>query len=111
MQSKYLIFLLHGVLFRDADNLFQENVKFEHNWRSGELKNYIFYYSNLWNGWGTHSLPERKRGTSVPDPNPDPRVFLASRIRIHYSEVWIRIRLWIRILLSSCKNNKKNLES
>jgi hypothetical protein len=42
---------------------------------------------------------------SVPDPDsnpdpPDPRVFLASRIRI-----------WIRILLSSCKNNKKNLES
>jgi hypothetical protein len=40
--------------------------------------------------------------------------FLASRIRIHASEVWIRIRirLWIRIrILSSCKNNKKNLES
>jgi hypothetical protein len=41
--------------------------------------------------------------------------FLASRIRIriHYSEEWIRIWLWIwiRILLSSCKNNKKNLES
>jgi hypothetical protein len=33
-------------------------------------------------------------------------------IRIHYSEVWIRIRLWIRIriLLSSCKNSKKNLD-
>ncbi len=39
--------------------------------------------------------------------------FLAIRIRIHSSEAWIRIRLWIRIrvLLSSCKNNKKNLES
>jgi hypothetical protein len=36
--------------------------------------------------------------------------FLTSRIRIHWSDVWIRIRLWIRILLSSCKNNKKNLE-
>ncbi len=39
--------------------------------------------------------------------------FWASRIRIHYSEVWIRIRilLWIRILilLSSCKNSKKTL--
>ncbi len=35
------------------------------------------------------------------------------RIRIHQSEVWIRIRLWvrIRILLSSCKNSKKNLDS
>ncbi len=29
------------------------------------------------------------------------------RIRIHQSEVWIRIR----ILLSSCKNSKKNLDS
>jgi hypothetical protein len=27
------------------------------------------------------------------------------------SQVWIRIRLWIRILLSSCKNSKKNLDS
>ncbi len=49
-----------------------------------------------------------------PDP-PDAHVFWASRIRIriHYSEVWIRIRiqLWIRILLSSCKNSKKNLDS
>jgi hypothetical protein len=38
--------------------------------------------------------------SSVPDPNsdPDPRVFLVSRIRI-------------RTLLSGCKNNKKNLES
>ncbi len=35
------------------------------------------------------------------------------RIRIHWSEVWIRIRilLWIRILLSSCKNSKKNIDS
>ncbi len=49
---------------------------------------------------------------SVPDPDPpDPRVFLTIRIRIHQSDVWIRIRFWIRILLSSCKNNKKNLES
>ncbi len=39
--------------------------------------------------------------------------FWASRIwiRIHQSEVWIRIRLWIRILLSLCKNSKKNLDS
>jgi hypothetical protein len=39
--------------------------------------------------------------------------FWASRIRIHFSEVWIRIRilLWIRILLSLCKNSKKNLDS
>ena len=40
--------------------------------------------------------------------------FWASRIRIRLSEVWIRI--WIRllrllILLSSCKNTKKNLDS
>ncbi len=33
--------------------------------------------------------------------------FWASRIRIHWSDVWIRIR----ILLSSCKNSKKNLDS
>ena len=33
--------------------------------------------------------------------------FWASRIRIHLSEVWIRIR----ILLSSCKNSKKKLDS
>ena len=32
--------------------------------------------------------------------------FWASRIRIHQSEVWIRIR----ILLSSCKSSKKNLD-
>jgi hypothetical protein len=40
-------------------------------------------------------------------------MFWASRI--HWSEVWIRIRilLWIRIriLLSSCKKCKKNLDS
>ncbi len=41
--------------------------------------------------------------------------FWASRIRIHLSEVWIRvwirirIRLRIRIFLSSCKNSKKTL--
>jgi hypothetical protein len=35
--------------------------------------------------------------------------FWASRIRILSSEVWIRIR--IGILLSSCKNSKKNLDS
>jgi hypothetical protein len=29
-------------------------------------------------------------GVSVPDPNP---CFLASRIRIHWSEVWIRIQI------------------
>ncbi len=39
--------------------------------------------------------------------------FWASWIRIPYSEVWIRIRilLWIRILLSLCKNSEKNLDS
>jgi hypothetical protein len=31
------------------------------------------------------------------------------RIRIHWSEVWIWIRIWI--LLSSCKTSKKNLDS
>ncbi len=36
-----------------------------------------------------------------------PTCFWASRIRIHLSKVWIRIR----ILLSSCKNSKKNLDS
>jgi hypothetical protein len=48
---------------------------------------------------------------SAPDPNPDPPDprFGPSRIRIHYSEVWIRIR--IQILLSSSKNSKKNLDS
>ncbi len=35
--------------------------------------------------------------------------FWASWIRIHQSEVWIRIR--IRILLSSCTNSKKNIDS
>ncbi len=44
-------------------------------------------------------------GTSCP--------VLRIRIRIHWSEVWTRIRilLWIRILLSSSKNCKKNLDS
>jgi hypothetical protein len=37
--------------------------------------------------------------------------FWASRIRIHYSEVWIRIRLRIRVLLSSSKTSKKNIYS
>ncbi len=37
--------------------------------------------------------------------------FWAFWIRIHLSEVWIRIRLWIRILLSPSKNSKKNLAS
>jgi hypothetical protein len=48
---------------------------------------------------------------SVPDP-PDPHVFRPAGSG-STCEVWIRIRLWIRIpiLLSSCKNNKKNLES
>jgi hypothetical protein len=50
-----------------------------------------------------------------PDPTTGSTFFLASRIRIriHLSEVWIRILLWIRIriLLSSCKNSKKNLDS
>ncbi len=35
--------------------------------------------------------------------------FWASRIRIHQSELWIRIRF--RIFHSSCKNCKKNLDS
>ncbi len=35
-RSKYLVFLLHGVLFRDVDNLTQENVQLGHTWRSGE---------------------------------------------------------------------------
>jgi hypothetical protein len=50
---------------------------------------------------------------SVADPNPDPdppdpHVFGPPRS----SQVWIRILLWIRIriLLSSCKNSKKNLD-
>jgi hypothetical protein len=33
-QCKYLVFLLHGVLFGDVDNLFQENLKLGHNWIS-----------------------------------------------------------------------------
>ncbi len=33
------------------------------------------------------------------------------RIRMHKSEVWIRIRLWIRILLSPSKIIKNNLDS
>ncbi len=37
--------------------------------------------------------------------------FRAFWIRIHLSEIWIRIRLRIRILLSSSKNSKKNLDS
>jgi hypothetical protein len=39
-------------------------------------------------------------------------MFWASWIRIHYLEVWIRIRilLWIRILLSLSKYSVKNLD-
>jgi hypothetical protein len=37
--------------------------------------------------------------------------FWASRIRIYLSEVWIRIRIRLQILLSSWKNSKKNLDS
>jgi hypothetical protein len=47
--------------------------------------------------------------SSVADPEPK-----NMWIRwIHMSELWIRILLWIRIriLLSSCKNSKKNLDS
>jgi hypothetical protein len=52
-----------------------------------------------------------KSSVADPDPNPDPvpldpHVFGPPiRIRIYKSEVWIRI------LLSSCKNSKKNLDS
>ncbi len=42
-----------------------------------------------------------------PDLNTGSTCFWASRIRIHLSEVWI----WIRILLSSRKISKKNLDS
>ncbi len=35
--------------------------------------------------------------------------FRTSRIQIHWSEVWIRIRSRVRILLSSNKNSTKNL--
>ncbi len=38
------------------------------------------------------------------------RKFWASRIRIHYSEVRIRIWIWIRILPSSSKNSKETLD-
>jgi hypothetical protein len=51
--------------------------------------------------------------SSVVDPDPS-TCFWASRIRIriYLSEVWLRIRLRMRILLSSsCKNSKKNLDS
>ncbi len=41
---------------------------------------------------------------------PDPRVFWSPGSG-STKELWIRIRLRIRILLSSCKNNKKNLKS
>ncbi len=47
--------------------------------------------------------------------DPDPRAFWppGSGSGSPSQEVWIRNRLWIRIriFLSSCKNNKKNLES
>jgi hypothetical protein len=44
-----------------------------------------------------------------PDPNPDPHVFgpPGSGSGSTSQRVWIRIR----ILLSSCKNSKKNLDS
>jgi hypothetical protein len=48
---------------------------------------------------------ESKLKVSVADPDPPVHMSWASRIRIHYSEVWIRIR----ILLSSCKNCVKKL--
>jgi hypothetical protein len=44
-----------------------------------------------------------------PDPNPDPHVFGPPGSGSIYSDVWIRIG--IRILLSSYKNSKKNLEA
>ncbi len=60
----------------------------------------------------SHPNPGARKFTSVADPglNPDPSnpyAFGASwiRIRIHQSEVWIRI------LLSSFKNSKQNLDS
>ncbi len=37
--------------------------------------------------------------------------FWASRIRIHKSEVWIRLWIRSRILLLSCRNSEKNLDS
>jgi hypothetical protein len=52
-----------------------------------------------------------------PDPDPDPRVFgpsgSGSGSTSQRGWIWIRILLWIRIriLLSSCKNSKKNLDS
>jgi hypothetical protein len=51
--------------------------------------------------------------SSVADPNPDPpdpHVFGPPGSG-STSQIRIRILLWIRILLSSCKNSKKNLDS
>jgi hypothetical protein len=58
-----------------------------------------------------------KSSVADPDPNPDPHLFGPPGSGSTSQEVWIRIRirllLWIRIriLLSSCKNSKKNLDS
>ena len=48
-----------------------------------------------------------------PDPNPDPHVFGPPGSGSTSQRIRIRILLWIRIriLLSSCKNSKKNLDS
>jgi hypothetical protein len=54
--------------------------------------------------------PGVKSTKKAPDPGSGtkkPVLWIWLRIRIHKSEVWIRIR----ILLSTCKNSKKNLDS
>ncbi len=60
------------------------------------------------------AVPEGSVADPNPDP-PDPQIFLGlpDPDPLPKLEVWIRIRilLWIRILLSSCKNSKKNLDS
>ena len=68
---------------------------------------------------GSHALDLKKtrkdHNLSYPCCGSGSTCFWASRIRIriHWSEVWIRIRilLWIRILLLLCKNSKRNLDS
>ncbi len=60
----------------------------------------------------THHILAHSDLSSVTDPDPNlgpgPSEPYASWIRIHKSEVWIRIRL--RILLSPSKNTKNNLD-
>jgi hypothetical protein len=76
----------------------------------------LFYGTkNKWKLCGTATTGTRFRNTAASNQcsgsgtGSRSKCFLAIRIRIHLSEVWIRIRL--RILLSSCKNSKKNLDS